>query len=306
MGLKQRPFAQEEDYWRVRAFLREAWLAWGGRSFVWPVARLDYWRWFVATLLPQPPLEECFFLWETAEGRVVAALVPEERAEACPQVHPAFQTPQLEHEIFEVAEAIYPLEVDGMRRMDVMVRSDDSVRRAVLLERGYILSDWPESAWSRTLRAEPVVRPPAPGYVVRSLGEAEELPRRSWLSWRAFHADAPDSEYEGWEWYQKIQRMPLYRRDLDMVAVADNGDFVAFCTLWYDDTLRFGLFEPVGVDPAHQRKGLATAVMTEAMARLYCMGGLHVAVGGFTVAANGLYGSLMESCTLIERWRKTW
>ena len=306
MSLKMRRYAGEEDYWRIRAFLRETWQAWGGQPFTWPVARLDYWRWFVSTLLPQPPLEECLFLWETADGQLAAVLTPEERAEGCPQVHPAFQSPALEHEIFEVAEEHYPLTVDGERRMVAMVRSDDRVRQAVLAERGYARSDWPESQWSQTLTAPPAVRPPPPGYVVRALGESSELPQRAWVSWRAFHPDEPDAAYEGWEWYHLIQRMPLYRRDLDIVAVSDSGEFAAFCTLWYDDVSRSGLFEPVGVEPAHHRKGLGTAVMTEAMARFYRMGGIHVSVGGFTEAANGLYGSLMGNCTIAERWRKVW
>jgi hypothetical protein len=100
---------------------------------------------------------------------------------------------------------------------------------------------------------------------VRALGEVEELPARSWASWRAFHPDEPDERYQGWEWYHNIQRIPLYRRDLDVVAVAPNGEIASFCTVWFDDVTRTGVFEPVGTAPEHQRRGLGKAVMCEGL-----------------------------------------
>ena len=91
---------------------------------------------------------------------------------------------------------------------------------------------------------------------------------RSWLSWKAFHSDEPDERYEGWEWYRNVQRFPLYRRDLDLVAVAPDGELAAFCTVWFDDVTRTGSFELVGAHPAHQRRGLGRAVMYEGLRRL--------------------------------------
>ena len=53
--------------------------------------------------------------------------------------------------------------------------------------------------------ALPTVDLPA-GYSIRALRDETELPARSWLSWRAFHPDEPDSAFEGWDWYRNIQR----------------------------------------------------------------------------------------------------
>ncbi len=47
----------------------------------------------------------------------------------------------------------------------------------------------------------------------------------------------------------------LYRRDLDIVAVAPGGEIAGFCTIWYDDVTRTG-YEPVGVVPEYHRRGL--------------------------------------------------
>jgi GNAT superfamily N-acetyltransferase len=110
------------------------------------------------------------------------------------------------------------------------------------------------------------------GYTVRALGDQDELPARSWLSWKAFHPNEPDEKYEGWEWYKNVQRIPLYRRDLDIVAVASGGELAAFCTVWFDDVTRTAVFEPVGTHPDHQKRGLGKAVMSEGLRRAQRLG----------------------------------
>lgn len=45
MTIKMRPLEGDEDFWRIRTFLREAFLANDRRGHSRHVARLDYWRW---------------------------------------------------------------------------------------------------------------------------------------------------------------------------------------------------------------------------------------------------------------------
>jgi len=45
MQLTMRVYQTEEDYCRIRAFLREVFLLNDRRELSWHVARLDYWRW---------------------------------------------------------------------------------------------------------------------------------------------------------------------------------------------------------------------------------------------------------------------
>jgi GNAT superfamily N-acetyltransferase len=152
--------------------------------------------------------------------------------------------------------------------------------------------------------AIPAVRIPR-GYSVRPLGGDDELPARSWVSWRAFHPDDPDENYEGHDWYLNLRRCPLYRRDLDIVAVAPGGEFASFCTVWFDDVTRTGAFEPVGTAPEYQRKGLGRAVIAEGLKRLKYLGATLAFVGGFTPAANALYASMgFDDYDLCEPWSK--
>jgi GNAT superfamily N-acetyltransferase len=135
----------------------------------------------------------------------------------------------------------------------------------------------------------------------------EELPARSWLSWKAFHASEPDDRYEGWEWYRNVQRAPLYRRDLDLVAVARDGELAAFCTLWFDEVTRTAAFEPVGTHPIHQRRGLGKAVMTEGLRRVRELGASLATVNSYSESAGSLYASLgFTSYDLSEPWIKEW
>ncbi len=79
----------------------------------------------------------------------------------------------------------------------------------------------------------------------------------------------------------------------DLVAIAPDGAVASFCTIWFDDVTRSAYFEPVATVPAHQRRGLGKALMTEGLRRLQRMGATRAFVGGYSQAANALYRSVM-------------
>jgi GNAT superfamily N-acetyltransferase len=308
MKLTMREYQNDTDYWRIRDFLREVFLLNGRRELSWQVARLDYWRYFGNETFEHYRLEEVVYLWETSEGRIIAVLNPEARGNAYLQVHPDFRTPDLEAEMLAAAEQSIPEPTsDSKHKLTIWAHQHDHLRQNVLEQCGYTKGDWPEVQRYRSLDLPLPEARPTPDIKVRSLGDERELPARSWVSWRAFHPDEPEDRYIGWEWYLNIQRCPLYRRDLDLVAVASNGDFAGFTTVWYDDVTRTGYFEPVGVSPEYQRRGMGKAVMCEGLRRLKRLGGTLATVGGYSEAANALYSSVMsKDYDLAERWEKVW
>lgn len=307
MKLRMRPYGCEEDYWRIRQFLRRVFLKNGRTEHSWNVARLDYWRWHVAANCGIcPPVEEVIYMWEDGGGRLAAVLNPEGMGEAHLQIDPEIRTAALEEEMLELAQEKFPLVREGRKRLGLMVRADDGMRQDMLKALGYKKGSFREQH-----RALELTVPPAPvgipnGWTIRHQ-RPEDVPARSWASWKAFHPDDPDDQYDGHEWYANLERIPLYRRDLDVIAVEPDGRVGGFCTIWFDDATRTGYMEPVGRSSDVEVRGLMRALLTEACRRLHAIGGNLVTVGGCDFAANALYHSVLGPCRQVsENWVREW
>lgn len=306
MNLTIRHCHSEDDYWRIRQFLREVFLLNDRREVSWQTARMDYWRWHGIENMGDGTLEHDVFIWEDSDGRIVSVLNREAPGSVFLQVHPSLCTPEVEEEMIDIAQhELAAPDKEGNRRVRIWVGHDNTVRQELLQRHGFVRAGLPECQHRRVLDEPlPAVSVPA-GYSIRPLGGDDEIPARSWASWRAFHPHASDDDYQGHDWYHVIQRMPLYRRDLDIVAMTALGEVAVFCTVWYDDVTRTGYFEPVGRVAGHEVHGLARGVILEAMRRLQLMGGTLMTVGGYTFAANVLYASVTSlECARLEPWVK--
>ena len=312
MKLAMRPYQSEDDYWRIRGFLREVMLANEQRELSWHVARWDYWIWFANPEIEKTTLEENVFIWETETGQIAAVLNPEGHGHAFPQIHPDLRTPQLEEEMVVVAEERLTTKgKDGRPKLQFWIDSQDKSFQEILTRRNFHHVDQPESAEYQHRRSLDEPLPDIPqisGYTIRALGDGLELLERCYASGLGFHNDdihvARDNRDHP-TWYHRIQSAPLYRRDLDLVAVASDGSIASFCTIWFDDVTRTAYFEPVATVPAHQRHGLGKAVMIDGLHRLKHKGCKVAFVGGYSQAANALYFSVMGSAhDISEPWEK--
>jgi GNAT superfamily N-acetyltransferase len=209
-----------------------------------------------------------------------------------------FRSADLEKEIFTFVETHYP-------GVCVPVFADDTLRREVLASRGFTqISGWNHHYWRDITGPLPASMSPS-GYTIRSMGDESEHPARSWCSWRAFHSDEPVSNYDGdSSWYRNIQSAPLYRRDLDLIAVSGNGEIAGFCTIYYDDYTRSAVTVLVGVAAEHWRRGLGKAVMIEGMRRLQVLGCTRVFSTANEQPADALYRSVMTDMKRTDTWTK--
>lgn len=308
MKLTLRTYQDENDYWRIRGFLREVSLLNNRHDYSWSLLRWDYWVWHVNMNIFHFKLEEAVYLWE-ADGEIAAMLNLDGDGEAFFQIHPAFRAEVPLAEMLDVAEAkLSKKNENGKAELIAWVNAGDGVTKTLFTQRGYARSKWKaEHMRSRSMSKPTPDCPPRSGYTVRALGDESELPARSWLSWKAFHPDEPDEKYQGWEWYKNIQRVPLYRRDLDIVAVAADGELAAFCTVWFDDVTRTAVFEPVGTHPNHQQRGLGKAVMAEGLRRAQRLGADLATVSSYSQAAHALYESMgFREVDLLEPWSREW
>lgn len=303
-----RNYQTEEDYWRVRQFLREVNLCNDRREFSWSLLRWDYWRWHINENIFHLSLPDVVTFWEW-DDEIVAMLNPDMPGEAFFQIHPAFRSDIPIAEMVDVAEQKLPqVRDDGKKELILWVNEGDGTMKRLFTRRGYVRSKYKAEHMRRRFMTQPLPDPvPLNGYTVRALGDESEHPARSWLSWKVFHPDEPDEKYEGYEWYKNIQRVPLYRRDLDIVAVSSDGELAAFCTVWFDDVTRTAVFEPVGTHPDHQKRGLGKAVMSEGLRRAQKLGATMASVSSYSDAAHALYHSMgFTEFDLLEPWIKEW
>jgi len=302
-------YESADDYWRARGFFRTALAADPRPSEIWHVGQFDYWRWhWLENVVERPPSELRY--WETPRGEIAGVLVQGDPGVCHPMIDPKIGADELLEEMLDLAESEFTAALrDGRRATFIWADEKDDGLDGLLRARGYELL---ESAHAvehnarQSLTDAPDPAPVAAGYTVRSMGGVEELPARSLASWRSFH---PEESDEGADptgaWYRNIQRAPLYRRDLDVVAVAEDGEIASFSTCYFDDVSRTGVFVLVGSAPSHQRKGLARAVTTETLRRLQRLGAVGAYVSWYEPEPGALYESVGFTDQEIGRaWRK--
>jgi mycothiol synthase len=306
-----RSYQIEDDFWRMREFLREVLLLNGRREHSWHVARLDYARWHGCMNCSKQRMEDVVFLWEVNEKIVSFIMAEGGYGNAHFSVHPSFSNLELEEEMFTVAEKnLANINENQKRSLEIWAPDVNKLRQEIANQRGYNKADCLEQQWRRELK-EPIPDIPlAPGFTIRALGNDAELLERCYASGLGFHEGDIKIAAENRSdptWYRNIQTAPLYRRDLDLVAVSTTGAIAAFCTIWFDDVTRTAYYEPVATVPEYRKLGLGKTLLTEGLKRLQRMGALVAFVGGSSPHANALYQSVMgPNFDLYESWVKTW
>ena len=306
-----RPYQSEDDYWRMRVFLREVFALNDRLERSWHVARLDYARWHTCLNCAGVQLEDVVSLWEI-DRQLAAILMPDGGpGEAHFLMHPGLRTPELEAEMLAAAEdRLANIGADGLHKLCIWSPWHDDLHQSLLEQNGYVKKQPSEHQWRRDLDDPIPDYPIPPGYMIRSLGDGLELLERCYASGLGFHEGDIQIAVENRDdptWYRNIQTAPLYRRDLDLVVIAPDGAIAAFCSIWFDDVTRSAYFEPVAAVPAHQRKGLGKALMAEGLRRLQRIGATRAFVSGYSDAANALYRSVMgPAYELSDPWIKEW
>lgn len=297
-----RTYAGDDDFWSVRRLFRRLLAEADFHPATWGVPRWDYWRWHGVLNCGSPPPEELVTLVEDEADDLIGVVNAEDRGEAFLQLDPRCRSAWLEAAMLEAAEERLANR-DGLL---VWTPASDERWAALLCRRGYARTSEDEHVRMRSLR-DPLPAPElAPGYRIRALAEGvEDFPARGDISLRVFHPVPDGNTAMTGEDYHNIQRCPLYRRDLDLVAEADDGSLAAFVTVWFDDVLRTATIEPAGTDAPHRRRGLGRALLLEGMARARWMGATRAYVGSYGPGAHALYESVgLRTVEHLVGWRR--
>jgi ribosomal protein S18 acetylase RimI-like enzyme len=271
--------------------------------------------WFLGTGREEPPDKpySSICLWTTPTGDAVGFAWLDGTDVGDVLVHPDHRHRGIEEEMINWLEERHQSSIKDQvaaSRFQIGGYQDDKWRQ-LLTERGYVRDELVEGTprFSRSLNAieEPVQ---FEGIEIRNVAGEHEATKRTMVQRAAFASldfqmpgvtgdsvpSIPDESEinRRTRIYKNVMRLSGYRQELDLVAVTDDGEFVACCTCWLDSENKVGEFEPVGSLPAFRRRGLMRAVMTEGLHRLKSLGAKSAVVG--TNAFNLPSIRLYESC----------
>jgi predicted N-acetyltransferase YhbS len=73
--------------------------------------------------------------------------------------------------------------------------------------------------------------------------------------------------------------MPDYRKELNIIVVANDGNYVAYTGTWFETTGKYAYVEPVSTDPDYCLRGLGKAALLEGIRRCGELGAKVAYVG---------------------------
>ena len=193
-------------------------------------------------------------IWGDEDGRI-GGFVHYGSSDANPEffLRPALYDSPMAEEM--IAWTVARARIGKASSIETSCIESDVAKATFLARAGFRQFDDPMVFMARSLD-RPIPQSPLPdGYTIVSALERPDLPG---VTGQPFSHEA----------YAAIYNAPGYRDDLGLRVCYRGREIVAGCICWYDDIDNCGEFEPVGTVEAHRGKGLALAVMAQAMENL--------------------------------------
>ena len=216
------------------------------------------------------------------------------------QLHPQWRTiPRLKHLVLTWGEAQARRHRTNtlVEQLQVVALAQDSTYITWLEAQGFVRERFTLLRMRRTL-AEPLsMTDLPPGWVVQHIDRAEQVPLRATL-----YRDVWGQHDVQLAEYQRMRGASDYRADLDLVVIAPDGSYVAFCLCWFDSVNQTGLVEPIGTIPRFRRSGCGRAVLSEGLRRLRALGAreVFVTVDADAEPARQLYETIGFQVVMAE------
>jgi ribosomal protein S18 acetylase RimI-like enzyme len=255
---------------------------------VWEAADLQWW-W--RTPRRSDAIDQLF--WIDDDGPVAGvALTDWGRAWGCdPIVVPGVSTIPLPTVWARAVEAI---DAVGLEAVEVLVRDDDLELLGLLAGAGFMADD--DRSGTAWMNAED-----RPGVV--ALPEGFMLVDRAQETTRPHPMQRRSGEGVG----ARLRQCSLYDPALDVAVEAADGQVAGYALFWFDPVTEVGLVEPMRVENAYQRRGLARAMLSVGLDRLAMRGARRLKVSYGTDAARRLYvgaGFRVTSTSRSYGWRR--
>lgn len=135
---------------------------------------------------------------------------------------------------------------------------------------GFTIADQDETIMEKSLDDDLSAELPT-GLKLFCPDPVEDVYDLEWLFWQGFDHGDDKAEFEREE--EIIPRVRKhFNKDLGVAAVNENGEMVACCLLWYMPGTDYVYVEPVCTIPSYRGKGVAKALIFEALRRAKKLG----------------------------------
>ena len=243
-------------------------------------------------------------LWQ-ADVQTIAFAYVDENRNLMFVADPAFSSPELEAEIVEWgADAVRKrnAETGESNTLDASCNAKNATRMAFLERHRFVREDVRSLGYERPFSLPIPAHSLPEGFILRSALGEEEVEDLVALHRAAFGTENMTVEYR-----LAIMRSPQYIPDLDLIAVAPNGELAAFCICGFDDDdAEVGYTDPIGTHARYQKLGLGKAMVSAGLNALKARDAKKATTGtasynvamqrlaevmGFKVVSEGLWFS---------------
>jgi GNAT superfamily N-acetyltransferase len=222
-----------------------------------------------------------FGVWEADEEIVAIVHYEWHLGEAFFQIHPAYKHLRNEMLVYAETKLTGVSQNGGRKFLWAYVNDNDAEFLSLVQERGYERDENGDRPMSMFNIPDPFPQITLPeGFRLTSLAEECDWAKVHRALWRGFgHGDDVPMNEEEFEIRRKMFDTPKAQRNLKIAVKAPNGDFVAFCGMFYESTGCFAYVEPVATDPDFRRLGLGKAAVLEGIRRCGTLGAEVAYVG---------------------------
>lgn len=191
------------------------------------------------------------------------------------------------------ARAVEAIDASGLDMVHVLLREDDFELLELIAGAGFVAGDERSGITWMDARDRPDVA---------ALPEEFELVDRAQAT-----RPHPMRRRSGEEVEARLRQCSLYDPALDVAVENADGEVAGYALFWIDPVTNVGLVEPMRVEDAYQRRGLARAMLTAGLDRLARRGARRLKVGYATDVARALYvgaGFRVTSTSRSHTWRR--
>ncbi|MFC1737229.1 GNAT family N-acetyltransferase [Candidatus Hydrogenedentota bacterium] len=301
MSTTFRHYNHDSDYERVSQFLVKTYRT-TGDHVNWLQARWEYMHHHPHIKTKRVDLG-AIGIWEAA-GEIVGVVHPEHfMGTAYFEFDPSHT--DLKREMLAHAEQRISVEKNEGKLLNIHINDLDVQFQEIATEMGYLKQDEGHGSGAMSHFIIPISFPSISvpeGFRLISLEDDNNLAQITRVFHRGFESGDELSD-DAIEERKFMQSAPNYRKDLNIVIVAPNGNFVSYGGIWYETVNQVAYVEPVCTAPEYRRMGLASAAVLEGIRRCGELGATVAYVGAILPVYLSIGFRQIFNCS---QWRREW